>query len=90
MNTFDKVPITCLEDVVGAFNMNNQNLYSCLDGLSKATAKLSAQNKKLTIVCVGLCVGLYLTSKRTRTLELKVHNLEKVNNFMKEESKDSK
>lgn len=83
LNGFEKIPVGNFGDLVQVFGIGDS-----IEKLTKEVAKISKRNKYLTVACVGLTAALYFTNRKTKDLELKVHNLEKVTNFMKEEASD--
>lgn len=84
----DYVAVNNIEGLADLVNNNSAEFVKHIDKLEKQVANLIKSNNRLAVAGIFLAAGLYLLNKKTKNLELKVKNLETVNNFMKGENRD--
>ena len=84
----DYVAVNNIEGLADLVNNNSAEFVKHIDKLEKQVANLTRANNRLAVAGIFLAAGLYLLNKKTKNLELKVKNLETVNNFMKGEDRD--
>lgn len=88
MKNFEDVYVSGIGDLARYVNLNTETLARDMDKLAAKVASLSRANRTTTMICFGLCGIVYLRGLRIKNLELKVKNLESIDNFMKDESTD--
>ncbi len=84
----EHVFVNNLEDMAEFVNNNSDVMVKSIEKLEKQITILAKNNRGLALAGLFLAGALYLANKKITNLELKVKNLETVNNFMKGEDKD--
>ena len=84
----DYVAVNNIEGLADLVNNNSAEFVKHIDKLEKQVAILAKNNRGLAFAGLFLAGALYLANKKITNLELKVKNLETVNNFMKGENRD--
>lgn len=84
----EHVFVNNLEEMAGFVNHNSDVMVKSIEKLEKQITILAKSNRGLAFAGLFLAGALYLANKKITNLELKVKNLETVNNFMKGEDKD--
>lgn len=84
----EHVFVNNLEEMAGFVNHNSDVMVKSIEKLEKQITILAKNNRTLAFAGILFAGALYLANKKITNLELKVKNLETVNNFMKGEDKD--
>ena len=84
----EHVFVNNLEEMAGFVNHNSDVMVKSIEKLEKQITILTKNNRTLAFAGILFAGALYLANKKITNLELKVKNLETVNNFMKGEDKD--
>lgn len=87
MREIENVVVSDLAGLAKYMNLNNESFMKEIDLITKRIIKLERCNNKLVLATLLLGGALYFTKSKVSRLELKVNNLETINNFFKEDNK---